>query len=77
MNVRLFVRKTPFLLYLCPMEPGKVKFDMPTFGKALAAFVRERAKLHGSFVAYEENGKLIKEDPRTGKKTTISYIQPS
>jgi hypothetical protein len=59
------------------METGKVKFDMPAFGKALAAFVRERAKLHGSFVAYEENGKLIKEDPRTGIKTEIAYRQPS
>jgi hypothetical protein len=50
-----------------------VKFDLSTFGKLLAAFVRERAKLHGSFVAYEENGKLIKEDPRAGIKTEIPF----
>jgi hypothetical protein len=59
------------------METGKVRIDIATFGKALAAYVRERAKYYGSFVAYEENGKLIKEDPRTGKKTEISYRQPS
>jgi hypothetical protein len=55
----------------------KVKFEMPAFGKKLAAFVRERAKLHGSFAAYEENGKLIKEDPRTGIKTEITTINKS
>ncbi|HET6256075.1 MAG TPA: hypothetical protein VFE32_18505 [Puia sp.] len=59
------------------METGKVRIDVAKFGKELAAFVRERARHHGSFVAYEENGKLIKEDPRTGKKTEISYRQPS
>ena len=55
------------------METGLEKIDVAKFGKELAAFVRERAKQHGSFVAYVENGKLIKEDPRTGKKTVISY----
>lgn len=59
------------------METGKVRFDVAIFGKELAAYVRERAKQFGSFVAYEENGKLIKEDPRTGKKTEIAYRQSS
>ncbi|HUB59206.1 MAG TPA: hypothetical protein VL978_00810 [Puia sp.] len=59
------------------VEASKIKFDMPVFGKALAAFIRERAKFHGSFVAYMENGKLIKEDPRTGIKTEITVIDDS
>jgi hypothetical protein len=59
------------------MGTDLVKIDVTKFGKELAVFVRERAKLHGGFVAYEENGKLIKEDPRTGKKTEIAYPQPS
>jgi hypothetical protein len=59
------------------MNPGKINIDIASFGKELAAYVRERAKRHGSFVAYEENGRLIKEDPRTGKKTIIPYRKSS
>lgn len=50
---------------------------MDSFGKALPAFVRERAIRYGSFIVYEENGQLIKEDPRTGKKILLSSIKPS
>jgi hypothetical protein len=59
------------------MESTKIIFDMDSFGKALPAFVRERAIRYGSFIVYEENGQLIKEDPRTGKKILLSSIKPS
>jgi hypothetical protein len=53
------------------MEKGQVNFDFPGVGKAVQAFVRERAIRLGSFIAYEENGNIIKEDPRTGVKTVV------
>ena len=59
------------MIYLYLMEQAKVNFNMTTFGKDVEAFVRSRAIQCGSFIAYEENGQLIKEDPRTGKKTVI------
>lgn len=52
-----------------------VKFNMETIGKDGEAFVRSRAIQPGSFIAYEENGKLIKEDPRTGQKTVVQSAQ--
>jgi hypothetical protein len=58
-------------LYLYGMEHSKVNFNMATIGKELEAYVRSRASQFGSFIAYEENGKIIKEDPRTGQKTVI------
>ena len=48
---------------------------MATIGKEMEAFVRSRAIKFGSFVAYEENGKIIKEDPRTGQKTIVQSTQ--
>jgi hypothetical protein len=33
------------------MKSGKVAIDIASFGKELAAYVRERAKRHGSFNA--------------------------
>ena len=47
---------------------------MATIGKDVEAFVRSRASRLGSFIVYQENGKIIKEDPRTGQKTVL---QPS
>lgn len=44
---------------------------MATIGKAVEAYVRSRAIRLGSFIVYEENGKIIKEDPRTGQKTVL------
>ncbi|HEY4064893.1 MAG TPA: hypothetical protein VGM30_23480 [Puia sp.] len=57
------------------MEQIKVNFNMATIGKEMEAFVRSRAIQFGSFVAYEENGKIIKEDPRTGLKTVVPSAQ--
>ena len=57
------------------MEHAKVNFNMATIGKEMEAFVRSRAIHYGSYIAYEENGKIIKEDPRTGKKTVIQSTQ--
>lgn len=53
----------------------QVNFNMATIGKDVEAFVRSRAIQLGSFVAYEENGKIIKEDPRTGQKTIVQPTQ--
>ncbi len=44
---------------------------MATIGRDVEAFVRSRAIRLGSFIVYEENGKIIKEDPRTGQKTVL------
>lgn len=60
------------MIYLYKMEQAKVNFNMATVGKDVEAFVRSRAMQLGSYIAYEEDGKLIKEDPRTGKKTVVS-----
>ncbi len=57
------------------MEHAKVNFNMATIGKEMEAFVRSRAIQLGSFVVYEENGQIIKEDPRTGQKTIIQSTQ--
>jgi hypothetical protein len=54
------------------MEHVNVNFNMATIGKDVEAFVRSKAIQLGSFIAYEENGKIIKEDPRTGQKTVVS-----
>ena len=53
------------------MEQKQVNFNMATIGKDVEAFVRSRAIRLGSFIVYEENGKIIKEDPRTGQKTVL------
>jgi hypothetical protein len=53
------------------MEQKLINFDMATIAKAVGAFVRARAIRLGSFLVYEENGQIIKEDPRTGQKTVI------
>jgi len=53
------------------MEQVKVNFNMATIGKQVEAYVRSRATRLGSFIVYKENGKIIKEDPRTGQKTVL------
>ena len=53
------------------MEKAQVNFDIPYMSKAVQAFVRSRAIRLGSFIAYEKNGEIVREDPRTGKKTII------
>lgn len=57
------------------MERVQVNFNMATIGKDVEAFVRSRAIQLGSFIAYEENGKIIKENPRTGEKTVVQSTQ--
>jgi hypothetical protein len=57
--------------YLSTMEKAPVNFNMDTMGKAVQAFVRSRAIRLGSFIAYQENGNIIKEDPRTGQKIIV------
>jgi len=57
------------------MESPKVKFNLAAIGKEMGAFVRSKAVQYGSFVIYEENGKIIRENPRTGKKTIIQPVE--
>ena len=57
------------------MERTQVNFNMATIGKDVEAFVRSRAIRLGSFIVYEEDGKIIKEDPRTGQKTVVQSPQ--
>ena len=57
------------------MQKSKVNFEFPQMSNAVKAFVRERAIRLGSFIAYEENGVLIKENPRTGQKTVVQPTQ--
>jgi len=53
------------------MKQAQVNFNLATIGKEVDAFVRSRAIRLGSFIVYEENGKIIKEDPRIGQKTVL------
>jgi hypothetical protein len=57
------------------MEKAQVNFNIEEMSKDVQAFVRSRAIRFGSFIAYEENGKIIKEDPRTGQKTIVKVAQ--
>jgi hypothetical protein len=57
------------------MEQAQVNFNMATIGKQVEDFVRSRAIRLGSFIVYEENGKIIKEDPRTGQKTVLQSTE--
>ena len=54
------------------MKKSLVNFDGDRFGKAVEAYVRDRAIRKGSFMVYEEDTEIVKEDPRTGKKTVLS-----
>lgn len=54
------------------MKKNRVNIDVERTGKAVEAFVRERAIRKGSFMVYEEDQAILKEDPRTGKKTVLS-----
>jgi hypothetical protein len=57
------------------MEQMQVNFNMATIGKDVEAFVRSRAIRLGSYIVYEDDGKIIKEDPRTGQKTVVQFPQ--
>jgi len=58
-------------VYLYVMEQAQVNFNMATIGNEVKAFVRSRAIRLDSFIVYELNGQIIKEDPRTGEKTVL------
>jgi hypothetical protein len=53
------------------MKKSPVNIDVDTMGKAVKAFVRERARSSGSSVVYRENKVIVRENPRTGEKTVI------
>jgi uncharacterized lipoprotein YbaY len=52
-------------------QSNSLHFDMDKLGKAVRAYVRARAIQNGSLIAYVEKGQIVKENPRTGQKTTI------
>jgi hypothetical protein len=54
------------------MNSPQVNINVAEMSKAVKAFVRKKALHSGAFVIYEQDGKIIQEDPRTGKKTIIS-----
>jgi hypothetical protein len=54
------------------MQKAPVNINIAKMGKAVQAYVRSRAIRTGSFIIYQENNAIIKEDPRTGQKTIIS-----
>jgi hypothetical protein len=54
------------------MQKAPVNINMAEMGKAVQAYVRSRAIRAGSFIIYQENNVIVKEDPRTGQKTVIS-----
>lgn len=58
------------------MEKASVHFDMKAMEKAVPKFVRARAIKAGSYVVYKEKGRIIKENPRTGKKSIIPSKTP-
>ena len=53
------------------MENSSVDLSAKAMGKSLKAFVRARAIKHGTYIIYEENGIIIKENPRTGEKQPV------
>jgi hypothetical protein len=50
-----------------------INFNIEKISKAAQALVRSKAIEYGSIIAYEENGNIIKEDPRTGKKVIVQF----
>ena len=53
------------------METADVHFDFKAMERLVPAFVRERAIEAGSYLIYQENNQLIREDPRTGEKNSV------
>ena len=48
-----------------------INFKIEKISNAVKALVRSRAIKYGSVIAYEENGNIVKEDPRTGNKVIV------
>jgi len=60
------------------MEPNQlVNIDFEKMRETFPAFVREKAIKAGSTIVYMEDGEIIEEDPRTGKKTVLHKSRPS
>ncbi|MBX9780861.1 MAG: hypothetical protein K2X26_10985 [Chitinophagaceae bacterium] len=53
------------------MEEKLVNIDPKRVGLIVANYVRARAIKFGTFITYEENGKVIRENPRTGEKIVL------
>jgi hypothetical protein len=53
------------------MEKKLVNIDFKKSGVAFANYVRARAIKAGSFITYQEEGKIIRENPRTGEKSVL------
>jgi len=55
--------------YCHSMTPLFLNFEKISY--AVETWVRSKAIQFKSLIAYEENGKIVKEDPRTGKKVIV------
>ncbi len=58
------------------MEKRLVNIDPIRMGNAVASYVRERAVKAGSFITYKEQGKIVRENPRTGEKVILTPSSP-
>jgi hypothetical protein len=56
-------------------ERKPVSFDIEKMSRDVQAYVRSQPIHFGTFIDYEENGKLINEDPRTGIKIVVKSLE--
>jgi hypothetical protein len=53
---------------------ARIYIDLTKMQVALKHFVRNRAKKEGSNIIYVRNCELVKENPKTHKKSGLKYI---
>lgn len=53
------------------MKKAEVNIDFSKIGHGMSEFVRNKAAKAGSTIVYGENGHIVEEDPRTGKKKVL------
>lgn len=51
-----------------------IYIDLTKMQVALKHFVRKRAEKTGSNIIYVRNSQLVKENPKTHKKSVLKYI---
>lgn len=56
------------------MTSSSVNIDFEKMQTALKLFARKRAEKAGSNIIYIQNGKLIKENPKTHQKTILKSV---
>jgi hypothetical protein len=53
------------------MNTSLVNINTAKMSDAVQVFVHKQAMRFGTFIIYQENGNIIKEDPHTGQKTIV------